>query len=98
MKRNQKRLRGQAIHSIIPTQSARPHTALWISVAAGLAALAWISTRSPVQRTRRFADHEQERRNPLHFFLAGPDFKRRNIDRSGARPLFERRKSAYDAY
>ena len=71
---------------------------LWIGLVAGAAALAWMSTRSGTPPARRYSDRGQERRNPLHFFLAGQYPHRRSIDRSGARPLFERRQSVYDTY
>lgn len=71
--------------------------ALLIGVAGGLAAMAWLSMRERHQE-RRFADRFEERRNPMHFFLAGAYPRRRKIDVSGQRPLFERRASVYDAY
>lgn len=71
--------------------------ALLIGVAGGIAAMAWLSMRER-QQDRRFADRFQERRNPMHFFLAGTYPRRRKIDVSGQRPLFERRASVYDAY
>jgi hypothetical protein len=99
MKKNQQRLGNEAMHATRVTQSMRPRTVLWAGIAAGLAALAWLSAAKPaVKQTRRRADRGQERRNPLHFFLAGGYPRRRNIDRSGANPLFERRQSVYDSY
>lgn len=71
---------------------------LWLGLAAGFMALMWMSARERPRPERRFADRGQERRNPLHFFLAGSYPHRRRIDQSGARPLFERRQSVYDAY
>lgn len=65
-------------------------------LAVGLGVLAWMAARSP--RNRRHADRDVERRNPMHFFLAGNHPRRRAIDRSGHRPLFERRQSVYEAY
>lgn len=76
----------------------RTNAGLWLGLAAGAAALAWMTARSGRRQGRRYADRGQERRNPLHFFLAGAYPRRRRIDRSGARPLFERRQSMYDAY
>ncbi|HEY0845564.1 MAG TPA: hypothetical protein VGE12_09355 [Noviherbaspirillum sp.] len=70
---------------------------LLIGVAGGLAAMALLSMRERHQH-RRYADRFQERRNPMHFFLAGAYPRRRSIDTSGRRPLFERRSSVYDAY
>jgi|GEM_PF-2169841 len=68
-------------------------------VAGGLAAIAWLLlTRDRQQQSRRYADQSEDRRNPLHFFLAGKNPMRRKIDMSGERPLFERRQSVYDAY
>lgn len=73
---------------------------LWLGLglAAGLTALAWMSRRAARPPARRYADRGAERRNPLHFFLAGSYPRRRAIDRSGARPLFERRQSVYESY
>lgn len=71
--------------------------ALLIGVAGGLAAMAWLSMRERHQE-RRFADRFEERRDPMHFFLAGQYPRRRKIDVSGERPLFERRQSVYDSY
>lgn len=65
---------------------------------AALAAGAWLSTAQRQQRLRRYSDRGAERRNPLNFFLAGRFPQRREIDRSGAHPLFERRQSVYDTY
>lgn len=67
-------------------------------VAGGLAALALLSAARTQMRSRRYSDRAEERRDPLHFFLAGKYPHRRAIDRSGRRPLFERRQSVYDAY
>jgi hypothetical protein len=72
--------------------------ALLAGVAAGLAALALLLTARGRQQSRRYADRHDERRNSMHFFLAGQNPQRRDIDRSGKRPLFERRQSVYDAY
>lgn len=71
---------------------------LLIGLAGGLAAVAWLSTRSRQAPQRRHADRGQERRNPMHFFLAGTYPRRRALDRTGQRPLFERRQSVYEAY
>ena len=98
MEKNQKRLDGKPAHPTRTGQTTRPRTALWAGLAAVLAAFAWISAKPAVRQRRRRADREQERRNPLHFFLAGGYPGRRNIDRSGTRPLFERRQSVYDSY
>jgi len=76
--------------------SGTSHSGLLIGLAVGLGVLAWMASRQP--RTRRYADRQEERRNPMHFFLAGSHPRRRAIDRSGHRPLFERRQSVYDAY
>jgi hypothetical protein len=76
-------------------------TGLWLGLAVGAAAVAayaWRSTRTEPVKARRFADRGEDRRNPLHFFLAGNFPRRRRIDRSGRRPLFERRASVYDTY
>lgn len=96
MKKNQGYLGSGTVHA---TRSTLPRgTALWAGIAVGMVALAWISAKPAIQKTRRRADRGQERRNPLHFFLAGSHPRRRNIDRSGANPLFERRESVYESY
>lgn len=77
-------------------RSGMGRTGLLLGLAAGALALAWGASKRP--KERRFADRSRERRNPLHFFLAGNHPRRRAIDRSGQRPLFERRQSVYDAY
>lgn len=79
-----------------PTRLLSGRTLL-IGVAGGLAAMALLSMRER-QQHRRYADRFEERRNPMHFFLAGSYPRRRKIDVSGRRPLFERRASVYDAY
>lgn len=63
-----------------------------------VAAGAWLSTTRHRQKLRRFSDFGTERRNPLNFFLAGSFPHRREIDQSGAHPLFERRQSVYETY
>lgn len=98
MKENRERLDREATQTTDLAQSARPRTALWAGIAAGLAALAWLSAKPVANKRRRRADRGQERRNPLHFFLAGGYPRRRSIDRSGAQPWFERRESVYDSY
>lgn len=73
--------------------------ALLLGVAGSLAAVAWLSKgREQRSKSRRYADRGADRRNPMHFFLAGRFPRRRKIDSSGERPLFERRQSVYDAY
>ncbi len=98
MKKSQKRFSSEEMHSTHVARSARPRIALWIGIATGLAAIAWISAKPAVQPVRRRADSGQERRDPLHFFLAGGHPRRRRIDRSGANPWFERRQSVYESY
>lgn len=71
---------------------------LLLGLAGGLAAAAWLSMRNRQAPLRRHADRGQERRNPMHFFLAGTYPRRRALDRTGQRPLFERRQSVYEAY
>lgn len=93
MKRYEKRHGNESMRSSHATRAA-----VWIGIAAGLAALAWTSAKPAGRHTRRHADRGQERRNPLHFFLAGSYPGRRHIDRSGTRPLFERRQAVYDSY
>lgn len=98
MKKTLERLDNEARHATQRIQSSRLRTALWAGIAAGLAAIAWMSAKPAVQQSRRRADRGEERRNPLHFFLAGGYPRRRSIDRSGAQPWFERRQSVYDSY
>jgi hypothetical protein len=98
MKKNEEGYGNESMRSSRSTRSTRPRAAVWIGIAAGLAALAWASAKPAVRHTRRHADRGQERRNPLHFFLAGSYPGRRRIDRSGTRPLFERRQAVYDSY
>lgn len=69
-----------------------------VGVVGALAAMAWMSMGQKRQHSRRYSDRSPERRDPMHFFLAGRFPQRREIDRSGKRPLFERRQSVYDAY
>jgi hypothetical protein len=90
---NEKRLQG-----IDSPARVMPRMALLAGVAGSLAALALLAAVRDRQKSRRFADHGEERRNPMHFFLAGISQHRRKIDRSGKRPLFERRYSVYEAY
>lgn len=68
-----------------------------IGIAGTLAAAAWLASRER-QKARRYGDSDTERRNPMHFFIAGNFPHRRSIDRDGTHPLFERRQSVYDAY
>lgn len=77
------------------TRSAMP---LLLAFAGGLALFATWQSAQASQKARRFSDHAQERRNPLSLFIAGPHPRRREIDRSGGHPLFERRQSVYEAY
>jgi hypothetical protein len=98
MQKHRERVRDEATFAARSTSSSRPRAALWAGIAAGLAALAWVSAKPTTKQTRRHADRGEERRNPLHFFLAGSYPRRRRIDRSGANPLFERRQSVYESY
>lgn len=66
--------------------------------AAGIAIVAGLMMAKSGQKGRRYGDAGADRRNPMHFFLAGNFPRRRAIDRSGQRPLFERRQSVYDSY
>jgi hypothetical protein len=68
--------------------------AVLIGLAGGVAAFMWLSGAGPRLRNRRYGDTDIERRNPLHFFLAGKQYRRRKIDRSGNRPLIDRRHAA----
>jgi hypothetical protein len=68
-----------------------------LGLAGGLAVYGLLA-KANQPKLRRFSDRGEDRRNPMHFFLAGRFPHRREIDRSGKRPLFERRQSVYDAY
>lgn len=83
----------------ISTRESRmlSNTPLLVGLAGGLAVIAGLSLLRFKQRDRRYADHALERRRPSNMFEAGAFPRRRKIDRSGARPLFERRQSAYEA-
>ncbi len=85
----------------ISTGSARRHlsgTPVLLGFAGSLALLAGLSLLRNRPRARRYADHAQDRRNPMSLFIPAGDARRREIDLSGAHPLFERRQSVYDAY
>jgi hypothetical protein len=82
----------------VPSHQAGRSRALWIGIAAAAMALALVARPVQKHKARRHSDRLQERRNPLHFFHAGNYPRRRAIDRSGLRPLFERRQSVYEAY
>lgn len=69
-----------------------------IGIAGTVAVAALLTMARSRQQARRYGDKARERRNPLHFFVAGRHPLRREIDVSGAHPLFERRQSVYDAY
>lgn len=69
-----------------------------LGAVAGLALLAGWSALRTRRRSRRYADHNLERRTPLSMFAGGEHPRRRTIDYSGSHPLFERRQSVYDAY
>lgn len=71
---------------------------LLLGLAGGLAIWALVASGRGAAQHRRYADRGIERRNPMHFFLAGRYPRRRSIDLSGRRPLFERRQSVYDSY
>jgi hypothetical protein len=70
---------------------------LLVGFVGGFAVMAGLSLLRPRQKDKRYADHAQERRRPSNMFEAGTFPRRRGIDRSGAKPLFERRQSAYEA-
>ena len=70
-------------------------TGVLVGLAIGLGVLAWMAARQP--RDRRFGDQGEERRRPQNFFAAGSHPRRRAIDQSGRRPLFERRQSVYES-
>lgn len=83
----------------ISTRESRvlSNTPLLVGLAGGLAVIAGLSLLRSKQRDRRYADHALERRRPSNMFEAGAFPRRRKIDQSGARPVFERRQSAYEA-
>lgn len=69
-----------------------------LGVAGAAAAVTLLAIARSRRHMRRYGDRSPERRNPMHFFVAGTHPLRREIDTSGAHPLFERRQSVYDAY
>ncbi|NEX63909.1 hypothetical protein [Noviherbaspirillum galbum] len=71
--------------------------AVIIGLVGTAAAVTWVASGRRQLRSRRASDRGMERRNPMHFFLAGRNPMRRAIDRSGQRPLFERRESVYES-
>lgn len=73
------------------------NTPVLASLAGGVALVAGISLLRAKQKTRRYADRAPDRRSAQNMFLAGVFPLRRSIDRSGRRPLFERRQSAYES-
>ncbi|HEY8607693.1 MAG TPA: hypothetical protein VIM12_11330 [Noviherbaspirillum sp.] len=88
-----------ALDSRIATRSPRVYenVPLLVGLAAGIAMLAGVTLMRGQRKERRYADRAIERRRPANMFAAGVFPKRRAIDRSGARPLFERRQGAYEA-
>lgn len=87
--------------SVLPTMPRRfgtktPYVAgaiLGLGIIAG-----WVAVQASRRPHRRYADRAQDRRSPMSLFIAGDHPRRREIDRSGAHPLFERREEVYDAY
>lgn len=73
-------------------------TPLLMGLAGGLAVLAGLTMMRNTNKSRRYGDRTTDRRKPTNMFAAGVFPQRRRIDRSGERPLFERRQSAYDSY
>lgn len=71
---------------------------LLLGVIGGLALIAGVSLARGKLKSRRYSDHDQDRRKPMNQFAAGVFPGRRTIDSSGQRPLFERRQSAYETY
>lgn len=69
-----------------------------LGVAGAAAAVTLLAIARSRRYMRRYGDRSSERRDPMHFFVAGAHPLRRGIDTSGAHPLFERRQSVYDAY
>jgi len=69
-----------------------------IGLAGTVAVAALLTMARSRHHARRYGDRARERRNPFNFFVAGKHPLRREIDVSGAHPLFERRQSVYDAY
>jgi hypothetical protein len=83
--------------SRIATRSPRVYenVPLLVGLAAGIAMLAGATFLRGQRKDRRYADRGLDRRRPSNMFAAGVFPLRRYIDRSGTRPLFERRQSAY---
>jgi len=72
--------------------------AVLLGIAGTAAAVTLLAMARSRRHMRRYGDRAAERRNPMHFFVAGTHPLRRDIDTSGRHPLFERRQSVYDAY
>jgi hypothetical protein len=80
----------------LPYREVFTNTPFLLAVGSGLALLAGVSVLYIKQRAnKRYGDHALERRTPANMFAAGVFPLRRQIDRSGRRPLFERRQSTY---
>ncbi len=94
MTSNYRRLASSSVSRALRSLPGRP--ALF-GAAAGIALAAGVVLLRQRQH-RRYSDHAQDRRHPMSLFSPGLYFRRRQIDRSGAHPLFERREAAYDAY
>jgi hypothetical protein len=90
-----------AMKTIYKTRASLPYKEVLsnkplLLVVGGLALFAGVSMlRTKPRSNKRYADHAIDRRNPFNMFAAGIFPLRRTIDKSGERPLFERRQSAY---
>ncbi len=80
-----------------PARSTFASGPVLLGIAGSLALVAGWTMLQARPRSRRYADHANDRRDPLSLFVPGGP-RRRDIDRSGAHPLFERRQSVYEAY
>jgi len=95
-------IRGFAMKTQYKTRTSTPltrvlsNTPLLAGLAGSLAVLAAYSLVRQSQKGKRYSDHAAERRLPANMFAAGIHPRRRSIDVSGRKPVFERRQSAYE--
>jgi hypothetical protein len=72
------------------------NTQLVVGLVGAVAVIAGISVVRGKQKTKRYGDRAIERRKAANMFAAGVFPRRRAIDQSGQKPVFERRQSAYE--
>lgn len=72
------------------------NTQLVVGLVGAVAVIAGFSMVRGQQKTKRYGDRALERRKSANMFAAGVFPRRRAIDQTGQRPVFERRQSAYE--